>query len=104
MFRNIIITILLLTLFSCTQYTATTAPELDYTLTLENAVVGISLYEIDRQVFIKNDSSNLAIEIDYNINDSNIIVYDAIVPNEEIFIYNWYKGFIDITINNVRFY
>ena len=96
--------ILLLNIISCTQYTAVTPPEPEYTLTLDNSFTGISLYEIDRQVFIKNDSSNLAIEIDYNINDSNIIVYDAIVPNEEIFIYNWYKGFIDITINNVRFY
>ena len=99
--------IILIILFSsCTQYTAVTSLKPEYTLTLNNSIIGVDLYELDNQVFVKNISEYLIIEFNYNINDNIIIIYDVLVPNKEMFLSNWdiNNCDVDIIINSVRFY
>lgn len=106
MVKYVFIILVIIIFFSCTQYTAVTPPKPEYILTLENNVIGVYLYEKSNQIFIQNESANLIIEIDYNINNDNIIIYDILVPNKEMFLLNWNIHSYDLTvyINNVKFY
>ena len=99
--------VLFVMVLSCTQYTAITPPRPDYILTLENNIIDINLYENNRQVFIENIGSQLIIELNYNVNSNNIIIYDTLVPNEELYLYTFMETSIEnitITINSVEFY
>ncbi len=96
--------IIIFLLMACKQYPAVTPPKPEYSLILDNNINGINLYEINKQIFISNISTQLIIELDYSINNDNIILYDILVPNENIIIYNWITGDIKIIINNVEFY
>ncbi len=101
MYRYIFL--ILITLFSCTQYTAIT-PIREYNVVLENSIVGVDLFQLGEEIYIKNVSSQLIIKLDYIINGNNIIIHDSIVPEERIFIVNAERKNIDIIINDVIFY
>ncbi len=99
--------ILFLILVSCTQYTAVTPPKPEYTLTLDNSINELNLYENNGQVFIENIGSQLIIELDYNINLNNMIIYDILVPNEKLYLYTFMERPIEdviIKINRVEYY
>lgn len=104
--KYIVILFFLFTI-SCTQYTAITPTQSEYSLVLDNNIVNIDLYEIERIVYLKNTGNQLIVEIDYNINDENILIYDIIVPNQEIHIYTWIERMnydVKITLNSVILY
>lgn len=99
--------LLIILIGSCTQYTAVTPERIDGELILNNSVIDIILSEENRQVFIENKGTQLVIEVDYNIDNKNIVIYDILVPNEKLFIYNWPERiYVDVTIdiNSVEFY
>ena len=98
--------VILMLSISCTQYTATIFEKINGSLILLN-VPNITMYENNRQVFVKNESVQLVIELEYIINGNALIVYDTIVPNEELFIYSWPERIyydVIISIGNVEFY
>ena len=82
--KKIFIILLFTLLISCKQYTAVTPEKPIHILTLENNIIGTELFESNYQVFIKNISNQLIIEIDYNNNNDTIIIYDDLVPNEKL--------------------
>jgi len=101
------IIILLILLSSCTQYTAVTSIKSEYSLILNNNILNIDLYEIGRDVYLKNTGNQLIVEIDYNINDENMIIYNVLVPNQKVFIYTWPGKMnydVIITLNAVGLY
>ena len=105
MYRLLILIILVIS--SCTQYTAVTHSKPDYILILENNITDINLYENNRQVFIGNIGDQLIIELDYNVNLNNIIIYDILPPNDVLYLYTFMETStkdITITINSVEFY
>lgn len=102
-----IIIVFIFIIFSCTQYTAVNPVKPEYDLVLNNNILNIDLYEIKRIVYLKNIGNQLIIEIDYNVGDENIIIYDTIVPGQEVYIYAWPERMnydVIITLNSIILY